>query len=69
MLGVIEGRFYTTEAAAHYLGLGYSDVMRRIAIGEIEAISISPHRPRSPKLILAASLEAHPHFKKRPRRR
>lgn len=69
MLEPIEGRFYTTGAAVWHLGTAYSNLMRMIANGEIEAIQLDPNRPRSTKLIIASSLEAHPKFRKRPRRR
>ena len=69
MFGVIEGRFYTAEAAQYHLGVAYTVLMLMIRSGEIEAIPLKPHRPRSDKLILADSLEQHPKFRKRPRRR
>ena len=69
MTGIIEGRFYTTKAAVEYLDVAYTHLMDMIAKGEIEAIRLDPNRPRSDKLIIASSLEAHPRFKKRPRRR
>ena len=68
MLGVFEGKFYTTRAAADCLGVAYTHLMQMIADGEIEAVRLDPRRKRSDKLIIAASLEAHPKFK-RPRRR